>query len=231
MTGGVRRRIPEALKRRLRVPMIAVTARRVAARPRGAVPSTRWLRVLNLAWGNQGFSADPELLQVLAEEVGPIDGPVLECGSGVSTLLMGLLLRDRAIDVHALEHHPEWARRVRGEVRRRGLERVHVHHAPLKAYDGFEWYDREGIDLPTDFQLVLCDGPPGSTPGGRYGVLPVLGDHLADGCRIIVDDTERDGEQEVLRRWARLRPLEVSQHTRAGGSKGFAIVTLADRNP
>ena len=35
----------------------------------------------------------------------------------------------------------------------------------------------------------------------RYPALPVLADRLAEGAYILLDDTERDDEQEILNRW------------------------------
>ena len=56
--------------------------------------------------------------------------------------------------------------------------------------------------------LVICDGPPSSTRGGRFGLVPVLRENLAPGFRILLDDARRPGEREVLRRWASEFDLE-----------------------
>ncbi|MHC4846180.1 MAG: hypothetical protein ACYTCU_08465, partial [Planctomycetota bacterium] len=45
------------------------------------------------------------------------------------------------------------------------------------------------------------DGPPGDTRGGRYGLFPLMGGRLAPGCVLLLDDAEREGEQDVARRW------------------------------
>jgi hypothetical protein len=55
--------------------------------------------------------------------------------------------------------------------------------------------------MPDEFSLVVCDGPPGSTKGGRYGLLPVLGGRLPPGSTILLDDAGRPGELELIKRW------------------------------
>ena len=56
--------------------------------------------------------------------------------------------------------------------------------------------------LPRDFGLVVCDGPPGTIQGGRYGLMPVMGEYLRPDCRILLDDTNRRKEKELIERWA-----------------------------
>ena len=73
------------------------------------------------------------------------------------------------------------------------------------------------------YPLAACDGPPGKTLGGRYGLLPVLGDRLPAGSVILLDDATRSGEAEVLRRWTTEARMEVSMRESAGGS--FAVIT------
>jgi hypothetical protein len=77
--------------------------------------------------------------------------------------------------------------------------------------------------MPPAFQLVICDGPPGETPGGRYGLWPVLGQRLAPGAVILLDDADRPGEEEVLRRWSTEARMRVDMRRVAGGA--YAIIT------
>ena len=48
---------------------------------------------------------------------------------------------------------------------------------------------------------VVCDGPPSGTVGGRYGLVPVMREHLRPGCVILLDDAWREDERAVARRW------------------------------
>jgi len=78
---------------------------------------------------------------------------------------------------------------------------VTVHIAPLRSWDRFDWYDPPMDCIPRGFGLVICDGPPGATRGGRFGLFPVMQDCLATDAVILLDDADRAGEREVAERW------------------------------
>jgi hypothetical protein len=77
--------------------------------------------------------------------------------------------------------------------------------------------------MPLEFRLVICDGPPGATAGGRYGLLPVLGERLAAEATILLDDSDREGEAEVLQRWMAEDNWKVSQQKTA--TDAYAVLT------
>ncbi|MGH9270032.1 MAG: class I SAM-dependent methyltransferase, partial [Ilumatobacteraceae bacterium] len=61
--------------------------------------------------------------------------------------------------------------------------------------------------------------PPAFAPGSghaRYPALPALRDRLLPGATVVLDDIERSGEQEVLRRWEDEFGLSFCRHTDAG---------------
>lgn len=145
---------------------------------------------------------------------------IVELGSGVSTVLLARLLTQQRIPdgfrLAAVEHDPSWAGWVRGQLEREGLgEHVTVVHAPLVphplAAPGLTWYDQTALDEGLDaalngaaIELLLVDGPPAWAEGhglARYPALPTLQGRLAAGAGIVLDDLERPGEQEVVRRW------------------------------
>ena len=109
-------------------------------------------------------------------------------------------------------------------MQRHRIGTTRVLFAPLRNYGDFTWYDPPTDEVPHGIRLVVCDGPPGSTPGGRYGLLPVLGDRLDPGAVVLLDDAERATETHVLERWRAERALEV-QHFRPSRS-GYAVITL-----
>jgi hypothetical protein len=115
---------------------------------------------------------------------------------------------------------------VRQEVTRLRLESVQVVHAPLTPEaDGYSWYSTDAVRdrLPARFDLVVCDGPLGTTPGGRFGLLPVLHERL-DGAFILLDDASRPGEQDVLDRWKAEFDAEVT--FRPTYERGLAVVRV-----
>src|SRR5262249_10666056 len=129
-------------------------------------------------------------------------GPILECGCGLSTLLLGLVAQPRNISVWSLEHHPDWAGRVRQALDAHHIRSVRLCVNDLRDYGTFTLDQPPEEGLPSAFALVVCDGPPGATAGGRYGLLPVMRACLGSGCTILLDDLDRDAERTLLERWS-----------------------------
>lgn len=153
-------------------------------------------------WGNEQWSALGEYLSASLRRALEAAGPTLECGSGLSTLLVGAIAARRGNTHWALEHIPEWGSRVQGMLDRYGIRSVVLSVSPLKDYGEYCWYQPPLGAMPAEFSLVLCDGPPASTRGGRYGLVPVMRERLHAGCVILLDDAARQAESAVGRRWA-----------------------------
>jgi hypothetical protein len=92
----------------------------------------------------------------------------------------------------------------------------------LIEYGEFVWYDPPLAQMPEAFSLVICDGPPGTTKGGRYGLLPVLGKRLPPGATILLDDAGRPAETELIRRWE--GEAHFKTEIRGDRERGFAVM-------
>jgi hypothetical protein len=156
---------------------------------------------LSYGWGNESWSAGFEYLRRCLGVVAEAGGPVLECGSGLSTVLVGLAAQRRGLELWSFEHIPAWRERVQAEVARQRLDNVRLCLTPLRDRGEFAWYEPPD-GLPSRFEVVVCDGPPGDTKGGRYGLWPVLRDRIAPGAQALLDDAGRPEETAILRRWA-----------------------------
>ena len=170
------------------------------------------LTKLRTGWANDGWDAKPVFLREVTAALRATSGPVLECGSGLSTVVMAALAPER----HriSLEHYPDWAKRVEGVLDAHGLT-ADVRVAPLRDYDGdLRWYSLDSA-LPAGIDLVICDGPD-SYGRGRYPVLPLVRRHLAPGAMILFDDAAAEGQQEVLDAWSREFDARVRRHHRDG---------------
>ncbi|MHB8257928.1 MAG: hypothetical protein ACYDHY_18440 [Acidiferrobacterales bacterium] len=203
--------------------VLDLAIRRVAALPAGTMPGTTTLAVLRYGWGNTGWSAKPEYIAEIARRALQSRGPILECGSGLSTILLGLLADKSGLRVWALEHDSGWHERNRQTLARYGIRGVELCYAPLTAHGGFDWYSPPLERMPRDFGVVICDGPPETTPGGRYGLFPVMKDCLAADCVVLLDDTKRPGERKILERWAK---ENGTTSTFGGSEESYAIVTI-----
>lgn len=174
---------------------------------------------LVVGWANEAMSASEEFLQAVFRHASRATGPILECGSGLSTLVLGIAARRSGQRVWSLENDRFWASVVRSALARFAINGVEICEAPLRSYGNYEWYELPRNGLAKDFALVICDGPQGTTLGGRYGLLPVLGTNLRSGCVILLDDATRAGERQVLSRWG--AEWHVSQEL-VGNNKPFA---------
>jgi predicted O-methyltransferase YrrM len=167
---------------------------------------------------------------------------IVELGSGVSTVLLARLLTRRrprgGWRLVAIEHDAAWVQRVSDELDREGVgDRVEVLHAPLVphavAAGDLLWYDEAAVTAGLDtalggdlIDLLVVDGPPAFAPGfglARYPALPVLRHRLVAGATVVLDDVERPGEQEVVRRWEHEFGLSFQ---RLPAQAGVAVATI-----
>jgi Methyltransferase domain len=165
-----------------------------------AYPGNPVLIDLIYGWGNEAWSARDEYLAGCIEHALTSRGPILECGTGLSTLLLGVVAKRQGQSHWALEHKPEWAAKVQSYLNKYKLDSI-IHAKPLKNYGDFCWYDAPLDKLPDSFFLVVCDGPPRRTKGGRYGLVPIMREWLKSGCVILLDDAGRQDELKIAKRW------------------------------
>lgn len=175
--------------------------RQLAEIQSGEIPRDRILRNLTYGWGNEAWAAGSAYLKAVIHYVEATRDTIVECGSGLSTLVAGTLAKRQGRQLLALEHHPAWAERVGRNIRTHHLVNVQLSVCELRSYEAFDWYAIEDSQLPARVGLIICDGPPAQTKGGRYGALPVLNRHLSPGCVVLLDDAHRPEEQQIAKRW------------------------------
>jgi hypothetical protein len=152
-------------------------------------------------WGNEKWSALDEYLASCINHAIVSPGEILECGSGLSSILISAVAKKQNQCHLILEHNPEWADKVQSYLDRYKLDST-IYTKPLMDYGDFCWYDVQEREDADSFFLVVCDGPPGSTKGGRYGLIPTMRKSLASGCVILLDDAGREAELEAAKHWA-----------------------------
>ena len=161
----------------------------------------------------RGWAGSPDYLAELAGYVQRHRPRVIvECGSGVSTLIIARALQlNGGGHVYTLEHSPEHGRATRALLTRHAVEEwATVVDAPLRdhqiAGESWPWYTVE--DLPQgEIDLIVVDGPPKRTRTlARYPALPLLGHRLAASGAVVLDDAARADEREIVRRWKAEHP-------------------------
>jgi hypothetical protein len=158
-------------------------------------------------------SMRPAALAVVANDIVLHDRRrLLECGSGISTIVLGRLLAPRGGRLVSIEHDAAWSAIVRRLVTDDGLQdTVTVIDAPLAPapVGGLDWYDIDvvsGALSGYSYDLLLVDGPAAWRPGHELARLPalsVLGQYAAASCTVVLDDADRAGEREIVKVWER----------------------------
>jgi hypothetical protein len=101
---------------------------------------------------------------------------------------------------------------------------THITTCVLKDYGGFCWYDAPLKNMPPNFSMIVCDGPPNrGTKGGRYGLAPVMRNHITPGCVILLDDAYRQQERDIAERWQKDLGGTYSVE---GINKPYFVITL-----
>lgn len=161
------------------------------------------------------YTAAPDFLLEIAKAVLKLkESPrIVECGSGISTLVMA-----RCLQLHewgrliSLEHNPDYSARTYTWLAKRGL--IGYATVELKPLIGDPpWYSLGGVDIePLD--MLVIDAPPGYIhPMARYGAITLF-PLLKKGGIVFADDAAR--EKPVIAQWSvdfpslawRLEPTE-----------------------
>jgi hypothetical protein len=158
------------------------------------------LREFREAFGNEGFSGDCRFLAECAKRASQANTAILECGSGASTIVVGLLAARRGIRVTSLEQDASWQRMVQRELDRLGIPNVDLYHAPLRNFGEYDWYDIDNVPMPLQFGSVLCDGP-AFCRGWRSGLLPVLSDRRVEVAEVLCDDADDPNAPAMFEFW------------------------------
>lgn len=160
------------------------------------------------------------LVQVLNDIFISNRSSIVECGGGISTFYIARLLASRGGHLYTIENDRFWMDLLQDTLAKEGLtDLVTLIYAPLKSTDlaleNIPWYDTEAIskslsqDKKIDFLFV--DGPPAydeEIKYSRYPAVPYFRSQLANDFTIVIDDANRNGEQEIIKRWQEILNLD-----------------------
>jgi hypothetical protein len=224
----IKRLVPKVVKRPIKKALLrrqlSRAIKKIADLNGGQIPSRDLLASLIEGWSNEGFVANLDYLEEVARRTIETRGNILECGSGVTTILMGVLCAKTKKQVWSLENSADWQERIVRVLETNGILHTNVCYSPLIEYGEFCWYDSRQANMPKEFSLIICDGPPGSTRGGRFGLLPVMRPCLNSGTTILLDDAGRPGEIELIKRWEQEVKFDTNIIDRSGHI--FAVMHL-----
>jgi len=153
------------------------------------------------------------LVKILNEIIVNNRSNIVECGSGISTVYIGLLLKKlKRGKLLTVEDDQMWIVTLKKMIEQEGLsDVVTIIHAPLVksdfAIDNNKWYDIHKIEpiiKDTKIDLLLVDGPLAYKKEcklSRYPAAYFFKKFFADNFSIILDDINRSGEKFILKKW------------------------------
>ncbi|MEN1944427.1 class I SAM-dependent methyltransferase [Luteimonas sp. MJ293] len=156
-----------------------------------------------------GWAMDPvSMLSLLQLVVSRKPRLIVECGSGTSTVWLAAALRQIGSGrLVTLDHLGDYAQLTREALGEQKLEEIaEVRCAPLLDFEvggeEVKWYDPSAVSDLAGVDFLLVDGPPEATgPLARYPALPVMAHRLRAGALIVLDDTDRKDESQIIERW------------------------------
>ena len=156
-------------------------------------------------YGGNPYAADAGVLALVTGIARKCRGPIIETGSGLSSVFMAAATPGM---VYSLEHVEHYAAQTLAWAAEAGVKNLGLCCAPLKDF----WYDLDKFDLPARFALGFCDGPP-----RMYGTRMKFFERLAPACKVIVvDDIKTDNNfAQAVHSWATSHGMEMTVLGRA----------------
>lgn len=182
-----------------------------------------------------GYSMEPDaLLQIVHHIQTRKLEAIVECGSGVSTIIIGNLLRqNQKGHLFSVEDDKNWFDFVSGLLTQQDLGRwVTLVYAPLQEYGwtdtGAAWYDIGKLQVAFQsldhIDLLLVDGPRSIHELSRVPALSFFRPWMDSSSLVILDDAFRSHEQAVLATWQ--RDFEIDVNIQSWTARGQAYVQI-----
>ncbi|MDA0715038.1 MAG: hypothetical protein O3A74_00545 [archaeon] len=115
----------------------------------------------------------------------PTGSNILELGSGHGSLRLS-----KNYNVISIEHDIQWVNK---------FKHTYIHSEIIEDSEGILWYDTDVLrnEIPANYDLLIIDGPPSEI--GRRGLLNHI-DLFKWDQPILIDDTHRKEEQDIVKR-------------------------------
>lgn len=187
-----------------------------------------------------GWTATPELLNLIYFYVRYTKPDnILELGSGLSTLICSYgCQQNGAGTVWSLDHEPPYLEKTSSLLEQHQLvDYSRLVNAPLTPTEITQhatgkritkrWYALDEFSAEVMYDVLIVDGPPhGTNAHARYPAMEQLYERLNTNAVIIIDDTNRDDEQQMIKLWKKAYP-DLREDTRYGIQDGRVLVKSA----
>jgi glycosyltransferase involved in cell wall biosynthesis len=155
---------------------------------------------------------------------------IVECGSGLTTLVGGYMVKNKIIKHFiSIEHEEQFYEATLNDLKKHTLEKyVTLLYAPLKriSINGEEWfwYNTDRFETTINqIDILLVDGPPGQIQKhSRYPAFPLLKKFFHKNIVVVLDDSDRTDEKEIINRWLLENPGFCASHLKT--EKGMCVL-------
>lgn len=165
------------------------------------IKDSEWLKYKNFSPG--GWAVDYGLLYTLYRVLNDMKPKnIIEFGLGQSSkMLHQYAAYHDDTRVITCEHNSDWTRFFQAEVVGKYPINIKLLELTTRIYNGIEtlvYKNLSEVCKGETYDLILVDGPFGSEHYSRSQLIDMVQDNLAGHFCIIMDDSERAGEQETI---------------------------------
>lgn len=164
------------------------------------VADYEWLKYKGISPG--GWAVDYAFCYTLARTLNAMHPQnILECGLGQSSRIVHQYATFYGVQAVTCEHDEEWASFFKKEIGDNYSINIQMFELDEQNYKGEKTLTYKGITdafHDTAFDLIIIDGPFGCPHYSRSQVVELCKNNLKERFCIIIDDTEREGEQETV---------------------------------
>ena len=174
------------------------------------------------------YSMPPEIIIEIFKKISTNKPKVIvEYGSGSSTILIDtfLDLENLSSSYYSIEHDKTFYNKVSTKVKRAQTRLV---FSPIMEYKIFnkawKWYSMEWVRKIEKIDLLIIDGLPHYIQKhARYPALPLSVNKLDQNSIIMLDDTHREEEREILELWDEQFNLKIKRLSTQNRITEFSI--------
>jgi hypothetical protein len=170
-----------------------------------AAATDRLVADLFAYWGDPLQQSDERFLRSCLAEAQAAEGPILQCGTSLTTLVLGAICdqsEQNKKQLWCLEHDSHWSNLMRSWLTEYQVRSAHVIHSRARMFDNYVWYSLDPDRLAKRYSLIICDGCR-ETAQGAIGTITRLHKRIADKFVILIRNVKSTPDLKYLASWAK----------------------------
>jgi hypothetical protein len=181
-------------------------------------------------WGDPLQQSDERFMRSCLAEARVADGPILQCGTSLTTLVLGAICDqspEQKKQLWCLEQDSHWANLMRSWLTEYQVGSAHVIHSRARLFNDYVWYSLDPNRLAKKYQLVICDGGR-ATVQGAIGAISRLHRRFAEKFVILIRNVTSQTDMKHLATWARTQNAACVLIDK---TEGFVKIASKDMTP